>query len=173
MKTIVQHKRIRRQGGYSLIEVMIAAVLVGVAIVAVFQAVSNATRINRREFLTRRAYQYLEQVLEDPQHSYKGSYYVQACGDNPTGHLVPTGTPLVLDTVVLDEGKLDGPSDDLIGIVELIVEELASGGIDVTIDGVVCHNVPARKLTARMRYFDDGREWRDSLETIVTLVNVN
>ena len=162
----------RGQRGYSLIEVLIAAVLIGIAIVGVFQAVSHGSRMSRQDFLMRRAYQHLEQILEDPRHSYKGNYYTDAVAKDQ-GELV-AGTH-DLGTIVLDDRDtpLD-PKDDLEAESELEVTDLA---MSVTIQGVdagkCCNGVRAKKLTARIIWFEGGEYDTASLETVVSLVGIN
>jgi prepilin-type N-terminal cleavage/methylation domain-containing protein len=158
--------------GYSLVEVLIASVIIGIAIVSVFQAISNGTNISRQDFLMRRAYQHLEQILEQPKHSYKGSYYIHAVDDN-TGDL--TSGLHNLGNVLLDDRDTPGiPGDDLNATAELNVENLS---MSATIAGIsaakCCSNVMAKKLTARVIWTEGGRTDTASLETIVSLVNSN
>jgi prepilin-type N-terminal cleavage/methylation domain-containing protein len=174
----MKNPRAREPTGYTLIEVLIASVLISIAVVAVFQAVSNGSRMSRKDFLTRRAYQRLEQILEDPRQSYKGLYYTEAVKDK-TGNLV-AGTHTLTDTslvdVVLDDRDTPGdPSDDLVGIAELEVIDLNLG---MQLGGIAypkpcCQSVQAKKLIARMIWYEDGVYDTASLETIVSLVGVN
>jgi prepilin-type N-terminal cleavage/methylation domain-containing protein len=158
--------------GYSLVEVLIASVIIGIAIVSVFQAISNGTRISRQDFLMRRAYQHLEQILEKPENSYKGSHYVNAV-ENNLGTLT-SGTH-DLGNVLLDDRDTPGiSSDDLNGSAMLIIENL---DMTATIAGIpsskCCNNVMAKKLTAKIIWSEGGQTDTASLETIVSLVNSN
>jgi prepilin-type N-terminal cleavage/methylation domain-containing protein len=174
----MNNARTRTTKGFTLIEVLIAAVLISIAVVAVFQAVSNGSRLSRKDYLLRRAYQRLEQILEDPRQSYKGPYYTDAVADN-TGNLV-AGTHTLTDTslvdLVLDDRDSPGdPTDDLVATAELEVIDL---DIDVELGGIgypkpCCQNVQAKKLIARMIWFEDGVYDTASLETIVSLVGIN
>jgi prepilin-type N-terminal cleavage/methylation domain-containing protein len=160
------------ESGYSLVEVLIASVIIGIAIVSVFQAISNGTKMSRQDFLTRRAYQHLEQILEQPQHSYKGSYYIHAVDDG-TGELTK-GTH-DLGTVLLDDRDTPGIyDDDLTGKAELTVDSIS---MSVTVAGIpeskCCSGVVAKKLTARVFWSEGGEIDTATLETIVSLVNSN
>jgi prepilin-type N-terminal cleavage/methylation domain-containing protein len=165
----------RREIGYTLVEVLIASVLIGIAITSVFQVVSQSTRINREEFLSRRAYQYLEQILEDPQNSYKGSYYVKSCGtDHPTGNLVPNKTIQLGKRILDDRDTPADTTDDLTGTAILQVYDQTVVPYKATISGIAISTVvPYRGLRAIISYTENGRPFSDTLETIVTLVNTN
>ncbi|MBD3390923.1 MAG: prepilin-type N-terminal cleavage/methylation domain-containing protein [Chitinivibrionales bacterium] len=161
------------RAGYSLIEVLIAAVLIAVAIVSVFQAVSHGTRMSRQDFLVRRAYQKLEQILEDPRHSYKGNFYTDAVLDGTDGDTLDPGITALADVVLDDRDTPLDPSDDLIGSAELEVEDIVYSFDIQDIEAACCDDVRAKKLTARIFWMEQGEKDTVELETIISLVNVN
>jgi prepilin-type N-terminal cleavage/methylation domain-containing protein len=165
---------LRNSRGYSLIEVLIGSVLIAIAIVGVFNAVSHGSRMSRQDFLTRRAYLLLEQILEAPEHSYRGPWYIDS-RKGVTNELVSQPTPHNLGTVVLDDRDTPGfPDDDLTGNAELSVADMnVNMNIDPSGVNVVVNSVWAKRLTARIKWTEEGVQQACSLETIITLVNIN
>ncbi len=164
-------RRPRRARGYTLIEVLVGSVLVSVAILGVVQAVGQSSRIAKRDFLRRRAYQYLEQILERPEHGYRGNYYLLARqGDGP---LTPAVTPPHdLGQVCLDDRDTQDDADDLMADISLMVESIPSAAIDPFDKGTPA-SVPALKLSALIEWQFQGTTEHETLQTIVTLVDIN
>ena len=57
--------------GYTLVEVLISAAILVVAIAAVAVIISRGSKVNRDDMLRRRAFQVMEEVLERPDLSFK------------------------------------------------------------------------------------------------------
>ena len=57
--------------GYTLVEVLISAAILVVAIAAVAVIISRGSKVNREDMLRRRAFQVMEEILERPDLSFK------------------------------------------------------------------------------------------------------
>ena len=57
--------------GYTLVEVLISASILVVAVAAVAVIISRGSKINREDMLRRRAFQTMEEILERPELSFK------------------------------------------------------------------------------------------------------
>jgi hypothetical protein len=144
----------RAENGFTLIETLIGGMLIAVSVVAVFQVLSQGSWLNRKEMVRRRAYQEMERMLEKPVYSYKSPYY---------SALTPGMQP---DTVVtLDDRGTATTADDLMATMRVRVDAVSfqNGG---TI-------IPAKRVTARIEYGDDGTQYAESLQTVITLVDIN
>ena len=160
-----------KQQGYSLVEVMIGAMLLAIAIVSVFQAVSQGMRISKKDFLRRRAYLHLEQILENPENSYKGNYYEEAV-IHPNGPSNLAQSKIPLDSVLLDDRETSEISQHLYGYATLEITDISTS-TNIGGNTSCCNNVDGKKLRATVRWNDQGEQDSVYLETIVTLVNIN
>jgi hypothetical protein len=141
---------LRNTKGYTLIEALVGGVLIAVIVIGVFQVISQGSLLNKKDLLRRRAYQELERVLETPQFSYKSPYYMALAEGNQT--------PI---TVTLDSSG----TNPLRGTINVRVDALA-----FTYNTV---NIPAKRVTAIINYSSEGTAYIESLQTIITLVDIN
>jgi Tfp pilus assembly protein PilV len=94
--------------GYTIVEVLISAMIVMVAIAAVVVIISRGSKINMDDLLRRRAYQVMEAVLEGPDMSYKnygnlltliGTAQTTITQNLPNADLHKVGNELITGTV--------------------------------------------------------------------------
>jgi hypothetical protein len=152
MKTQNSISRARPGAGYTLVEVLVGSLLVAAVAIAVFQVFSQGSTINRKEITRRRAYQDLERILERPKYSYRGGNYTStdlAVGTRPD------------TTVTLDSSR----TPPLTGTMSV--------RIDTTTYTYSGTTIPSKKVTAKLTWTDNGVASSESLQTIITLVDVN
>jgi Tfp pilus assembly protein PilV len=143
-------KPLRNANGYTLIEALIGGLLIVIIVIAVFQVISQGSLYNKRDLLRRRAFQELEAVLEKPQYSYKSPFYMALA----TGSQQP-------NTVKLDSTG----TNPLYATVNIRVDALTYTYNAVTI--------PAKRVTAIINYSSEGTAYAESLQTIITLADIN
>jgi Tfp pilus assembly protein PilV len=144
----------RSQAGSSLLEVLIGGLLVALAVIALFQVLSQGSSLNHQAMVRRRAFQELDRTLAIPKYSSRSPYYIAL-------------TPGQLDSmnVTLDDRGDAGTANDLVGSMKVRVDTLS-----FTYSGTV---IPAKRITAKVTYTDNGTTFQDSLQTFVTMTDVN
>jgi len=133
--------------GYTLVEVLISAMIVLVAISAVVVIISRGSKINMDDLLRRRAYQVMEEVLERPDLS--SNNYFLLLGKIPTnGISILENLPDV--TLSNIEGSI------ITGTVERRLEK-----VQFRYNGT---EIPGIRVTVTVRY----RNETEQLSTIIT-----
>jgi Tfp pilus assembly protein PilV len=151
----IKSRRHSFQAGYSLIEVIVAGVVIAAVVVGIFEIISNGSSLNRKEMLRRRVYQELERILEKPEYSSRSPYYLA---------LATTGGAYVnLSPVTLDN-KGSSPLT--------VTPQVRVDAWTFTYSGV---NVPAKRITVQIliTYPGETVQRTESLRTFVTLTDVN
>jgi Tfp pilus assembly protein PilV len=141
--------------GYTLIEVLVGGVLAAIFVVALFQIISQGSTLNRQQLLRRRAYQELDSVLEAPANSSLSPYYLS----------LATGDPLDTANVVLNNFGDTTSANNITATIKVYVDS-----VSFSYGGTV---VPAKRVTATIGYADNGAQFLDSLQTLVTLADIN
>ncbi len=144
-----------REQGNTLIEVLVAGVLIAIFVVALFQVISQGSLLNRQQILRRRAYQVLDSVLESPTNSSLSPNYLART----------TGDPVDTMTVALDYCGNSAHPDTINAAVKVNVDT-----VSYSYSGTV---IPAKKVTAIISYSDQGNSYQDSLQTLSTLAGIN
>jgi Tfp pilus assembly protein PilV len=141
--------------GYTLVEVLVGGVLVAIFVVALFQIISQGSTLNRQQLLRRRAYQELDSVLEAPANSSLSPYYLA----------LATGDPVSTGTVVLNDFGDTVTSNNITATIKVYVDS-----VSYSYSGTV---IPAKRVTATIGYTDNGSQFLDSLQTLITLADIN
>ncbi len=141
--------------GYTLIEVLVGGVLAAIFVVALFQIIAQGSTLNRQQLLRRRAFQELDSVLEAPAKSSLSPYYLS----------LAAGNPLDTGNVVLNNFGDTTSANNINATIKVYVDSVSFSYSNTVI--------PAKKVTATIRYSDNGSQFLDSLQTIVTLTDIN
>jgi hypothetical protein len=101
----------------------------------------------------------MARILEKPEYSYK----------RRANYLDPNfiGSFEHGNVVLDDRGTSNDNSDDLMAVCSVRV---ARPSPDVVINGLV---VPAKRVRVVIQWMNEGTAVRESLETVITLVNIN
>jgi type II secretory pathway pseudopilin PulG len=151
-----RHSSIKDEpGGYTILEVLIGGILVAIVAIALFQVISQGSFLNRKELVRRRCFQEMERVLENTRYSSRSPYYLA----------LPLGNPVDSLNVVLDDRGDTATANNLTGTIRIRVDS-----VSFTYNSVV---IPAKKVMAKITYSDNGTAYQDSLQTIITMTDIN
>lgn len=136
----------RNPKGFTLVEVLVGSTLVAITVAAIFVVFGQGAGLDRRDMLRRRAFQELEKAIEKPEYSYRSPFYLAlATGNKP-------------DTTV-------SLSNQITGTLSVRIDAVTYTFNSVTI--------PTKTVTARLSWNDGGQAYAESLQTVVTLVDIN
>jgi len=139
--------------GASILESLIAGVLLAVAVCVIFAVVGQGSEITHETMLRRRAYQELERILENPAYSYKSYTSLAPCAEREIG------------TVVLDNQG----SSPLNGTMYIQIDSVSC----TSTIGAEARTFPAKIVRARIAYQEDGEARSETLQTAITFVDAN
>ncbi len=156
-------KKIKINSGYTLIELLVAGVILLIIMLSITAIVINGAKFNREDMVRRRAFQVMEEFFE--RHEYGFKSYRDMLADSAT-----TNPGTSLNWVTDDSTKViyqNGGSTTVTGILEYAVRrELFSYGSAGASDYA---QIPALSFHVRITY--EGKT--ETLSTILTDVPVN
>jgi len=151
-------KAVDYRGGYSLVEVIVAAVFFVIAIVGTISILAQGTKVNRDDLIQVKAYQQLERVLESQFFSW-ANYDIlrqKLTVSNPA--------TVILDSVILDERI--GANISASRWVVLYDADYSAAASNA---GMGINSVPAIKIKAFIAWSQEaGRSDTAKLETVIT-----
>lgn len=151
-------KTVKYNGGYSLVEVIVAAVFFVIAIVGTISILAQGTKVNRDDLIKVKAYQQLERVLES-------QFFSWANYDTLRGRLT-VSNPV---TITLPGTVLDQRPGGNISATRWVVLYAADYSAAASNAGMGINSVPAIKIKAFIAWSQEaGRSDTAKLETIIT-----
>lgn len=141
--------------GYSLVESLVAGVLLASIVVGVFAIMGQGTKLSKNNLVQRKAYMELERILESRRFSSEWYDYLGAASD----------TTHSLDSVILEDSLVAG-AKKLKGKPTVRVQK-----VNYRVGAI--NQVPAKMLTAKLQWRREGLADSCVLQTVITKVDIN
>lgn len=156
-------KNIKPDSGYTLIELLVAGVILLIIMLSISAIIINGAKFNREDMIRRRAFQVMEEFFE--RHEYGFKNYRTMLADSIT-----TNPGTALNWIADDSAKViyeNGGSSTVTGLLEYAIRrELYSYGSPGASDYA---QIPALSFHVRITY--EGKT--ETLSTLLTDVPVN